>query len=141
RQVISNGAAFLENGTQSIDMTLGETIIFTLNGAGGLEINQGFQQRDLMLSTSTHQAEPAFRFEIYPNPTPNHIHITSDADELLLVTVYDLKGSPLLQQALAPPISSVSIDLQGLPAAPYFIYLTNANGQAIRTFSIQKINQ
>ena len=140
RQVIANSTHFMESGDLSINATLGEIAIATLGDPTGLSLGQGFHQGSLMI-TSTYEPFVDFDFQVFPNPTVATIFISADVDEDLTAQILDVTGRVLLSKELAFPVDRTPLNLQSLPAAHYFLKITDKTGTPIYISSIQKINQ
>lgn len=140
RQVVSNAGAEMENGDLSITWTMGEILTRHLEGnLQGLEISQGFHQGTVLL-VSTINYDVDMNFEVFPNPTTATVFITSDTEKNLTVSVVDLLGRVVGNHQLNYPIEKSAIDLTQLPAATYFLKVTDENNNLVYIFNLQKIN-
>ena len=139
RQVIANATHFFESGSLSLNGTVGEPTINTLEEAS-LSLGQGFHQGSLTI-TSTYQPFEDLKFQVYPNPTADRILISTSAEKPLHATIFDLTGSVLKEQALTYPIDQTAMHLGHFPSGHYFLKITDEKGLLIFSSSIQKINQ
>lgn len=138
RQVIANASHYMENGSLSLDATLGELIVTSLENTG-ISLSQGFHQGSLMI-TNTYEPFAHLDFQVFPNPTVASVQITSSSEEDLRAEVFDLTGRVLLRKTLAYPIDQSTLALDQLPAAHYFLKIMDRTGTPIFITSIQKIN-
>ena len=140
RQVIANATHNAESGNLTLNGTLGETAITTLESSSGLTVGQGFHQGSLMV-TNTYQAFSDLTFEVFPNPTADAVLITTSAEQPFTATIYDLNGRALILQELEFPIKRTPIRLRDFAAGHYFLKITDENGTPIFNSTIQKIDQ
>ncbi len=140
RQVIANATHFMESGNLSINGTLGELSVSTLDSDSDLSIGQGFHQGSLLI-TNTYEAFSDLEFSVFPNPTTEAVVITTTAEQPLTATIFDLTGRILLQQDIETLVEQTTVHLGKLPAGHYFMKITDENETPIFISSIQKINQ
>lgn len=140
RQVIANATHFMESGNLSLNGTLGEVSVTTLDSGSDLSIGQGFHQGSLLI-TNTYEAFSDLEFNVFPNPTIEEVVITTSAEQPLTATIFDLTGRILIQQEIENPKEQTTVHLGRLPAGHYFMKINDENGTPIFISSIQKINQ
>lgn len=139
REVIASATSSMENGTLLLNATLGETVIATLEGSNALSVSSGFHQADLIF-TNTYEPFSDLDVQVFPNPTSSSIRISTSSKDDVTVVVYNLMGQALLQKELMAPIEQAALSLDELPAAHYFLKITDKTGNPIFITSLQKIN-
>lgn len=87
--------------------------------------------RTSQLSIDEHQVE---NFQYFPNPVESYLHIKTESLPLDQITIFDLNGKMVLDQQ--PLKSTVSLDLNQLPAGVYFMTVRIENSQ--RTVKVVK---
>jgi len=139
RQVLSSAGETMEAGDLSLVSTVGEVVIETETD-NSLSLTQGFHQAALTI-VNTIDFDFGFNFSVFPNPTTELVYISSDATENLSLTIVDLEGRKLSTQELTLPIDKEAIDVASLPAAQYFLQISNASGKLLYMFTLQKITK
>lgn len=138
--VIGSTGMYLNSGTNSVEFTVGELAVTTLNSPGNL-ITQGFHQT-YTGSSYINENEVTFSIQAYPNPTIDELNITINGDISVEfnVDVYDSYGRKVLNVYTSSE-SKLKLSLAELAAGTYFISLVNAmNNQPIKTLRIQKLS-
>ena len=75
QEVISTQGDSYDNGTNTIDFTIGEPVIETVSD-GTNDATQGFHQTNLTI-TNIEDLDANFSVNIYPNPTSEVINLTT----------------------------------------------------------------
>lgn len=129
-EVIASAGASFSSSTVSIEWTLGE--IMTETYAGTIVLTQGFQQPALIITSINEPASPFGSVKVYPNPTVDGVFIEREKGQILQLTIYDMKGSLVMQRSIEPLLSQV--DLSALSEGVYTLRLTDGKryAQAIR---------
>ncbi|MEP7235512.1 MAG: T9SS type A sorting domain-containing protein, partial [Ignavibacteriota bacterium] len=125
-----NGASwkYLNNGNPNISgiLTADDTYLY---GGGPSVWRRPLQ--GLSASERTLQAES--NLHLYPNPASDEIsiHLTTQNEAQLILTIYDEKGMPVLTRTIEtdPNSSEQKISLIGLSEGRYYARLINLNGK------------
>lgn len=84
-------------------------------------------------STLTCNCNPVDAFQVWPNPAHStlYINISADAGTAAVIKLSDSKGARIRQQTsdLFPGNNLITMNLQGIPAAVYFVSVRYKNGQ------------
>lgn len=67
----------------------------------------------------------AIKFNIYPNPVQDILHIKSDKSKNLEVAIFDLLGKKVTHQKTTNGL--ITIDLQNIPSSNYFVKIISNN--------------
>lgn len=142
--VISNaGENFvLPNSGYTGSYTIGELLITTLRSDSNI-ITQGFQQADPVQSVSIHEELTSDQeIKVFPNPTANFVTFEINQLHVREIKVYlvDMLGRVLNSQSLKATSGQLVFDLSEMADSYYFLRAVNANGNAIGTYKVQKIN-
>jgi hypothetical protein len=132
----SGGEAIGSGGT--VSYTVGLPIYTTYSGAEG-EIAQGVQHAfEILMVTGTEENGIILEMDVFPNPTTSvlHLRVANYGLQDLTCQLYDTHGRLLDRR---PVISNMtSIPTEQLAAATYYLQVTNAAGQTLKTFQIIK---
>jgi hypothetical protein len=143
RQVIGSAGSYQEAGNLKLSATVGEAA-YTKVIEGTLTLFQGFQQPDGDDPVNLEDGLPVeVSYQIYPNPTADRLHVKVRTSQpiTLRFRLLSVKG----QVVPVPPDQlrgsgdlSGSLSLQGLPAGPYLLQITDAQGQVVKHHRILK---
>jgi len=138
QQVISTCGASFSDGTKSIDWTLGEMVIETMETNSEI-ITHGLHQTRLEVSTSEDHFPQSDFIMVYPNPAHDfiYLHLTGKDLKGMKYALYNATGSLLLEGTIEEEIKKISFI--PLPPAVYFIKMIKGE-QLIHTFKIIKTN-
>lgn len=129
----------------NLDWTLGEVAVAT--GFGGtIVLTQGFQQPYSVVTGLEEPAPLTLSYEIYPNPTRDRLYVEISSDRPIGVTATwtDRAGKAIAipdQQVRVSGSASMSFDLSRLAEGYYHLSLRDEDGQAIRSFTIQRLDR
>ncbi len=90
QEVISTQGDSYDNGTNTIDFTIGEPVIETVSD-GSNDVTQGFHQTNLTI-TNIEDLDVNFSVNIYPNPTSDVINLTIEKYEKITFQIFDMGG-------------------------------------------------
>lgn len=89
-----------------------------------------------MLGMNEHRKQPSIN--VFPNPTSGLIYIeTTNATNLVHVSVFDMKGQEIIKQSLNG--QKATVDLTSYPTGLYLVKATSSD--MIQNKIIQKQNQ
>jgi len=138
--VIANSGTYVSTGTNSLEFTLGELAVSTLNNTGNI-ITQGFHQT-YTGSSYINEEEVGFTVNVYPNPTYHEVNVVLNSLLPMEFTavVYDSYGRQIFNSSVSSS-SKLTLDFTTLAAGTYFITLHNSiNHLSIKTIQIQKLS-
>lgn len=94
-EAISSGGDSYSQPFGKMEVTIGETVIETLND-NNIFLTQGFQQSHFFAVAVEENTVPQDTgFSVYPNPATDELNILWNIDETVLIFLYDLKGKLL----------------------------------------------
>ncbi len=140
QKVIANSGTYTSSGGNSLEFTVGELVVSTLNVSGNI-LTQGFHQTYTGTSFINEQ-ELMFTVNVYPNPTVDNVNIVMSSSFPIEFTaaVYDSYGKYLFSSPVSDSCKE-SLSFIDLAAGTYFITLYNSvNHLSIKTIQIQKIS-
>lgn len=131
--VISNGGHYQKTGSISLEWTLGEFMVETLNGPTN-KITQGFHQTNItVVSTSNPGIEG---LSVYPNPFIDQIVIENSGPSEILFHLMSIDG-----KCVESKIFGNGTNLWQLNSIAPGVYLIEATDQSKRQqFVIEKIH-
>lgn len=137
-EVIASAGDHFENDDISLSWTLGEPVISTLNSE--IILTQGFHQ-DLYIITSIDEMDMSeYNIQIYPNPTPDFLNIefnkTQSTNEVMIIQLFDIKGSLIKEYKISGASNSTRINLQLFERSNYFLRININNN--IKNYKIVK---
>lgn len=135
QEVVATAGQTNVAGNLIVSQTIGETVIHSHEN--GVQVDQGFQQNEIMIISISEQPDQFIDVSIFPNPFAEHINVNSDQD-LDLVQVYDLAGSIVATQSMSSGLRSVQMDLSALSAGQYLLRVQSVNSNRSNTYSIIK---
>ena len=142
QSVISAAGDCNKNGNISLEWTVGETMVETINSGKGM-LTQGFHQP--LLIKKLPQVIPAlpvlpdYLFTIAPNPVISELTVTVDKRITTKVQVQltDLFGRTL--SLMAPSYNRYfKFSFQNHPSGTYYIFIRNEDGALLKSFSVIK---
>ena len=134
QEVISTQGDSYNNGTNTLDFTIGEPVIETVSN-GSNDLTQGFHQTNLVI-TKVEDLNVNFNVSIFPNPTSDLINLTFEKYEGFTLQLFDISGK-LLNQLLLSDIKTI-ISVTQYPKGSYLLTLTNKENKNIKTYQIIK---
>ena len=138
RQVVASAGDHLQSGSLTLDWTLGETMVETYESSNNLSLNQGFRVGSIIM-VGTFEPSNDLKFEAFPNPTSEIVYVSSNSNKRLSVAIVDLMGRTLSIQDIEFPVVKAPIYLSGLPAATYFLRISDKSGNANYILTILKM--
>ncbi|MEL6699613.1 MAG: T9SS type A sorting domain-containing protein [Bacteroidota bacterium] len=128
RYVLSQGGGEGISGTANLSSTLGEPIIYTLEGPANVTLSQGFQQR--VSQNASTKIELQSSFSLWPNPVEHELSIQLDnPPQSLSLLIYDISGKLLKNHDFGSmKQKTIKVDVQFLPPGIYLLEL-NLNGR------------
>ncbi|HPG06716.1 MAG: T9SS type A sorting domain-containing protein [Lewinellaceae bacterium] len=134
RFVIGSTGGLLNGEGISMDHTVGEVAVSTLDAAGYL-LTQGFHQGSLT-ATSVDRFLLDIRILVTPVPARDRLNIQLETNEAeITYQLIDLNGKPLGIRKTVPPASQVTheVDVSKLASGTYIIYFRESTGVAARS--------
>jgi hypothetical protein len=125
----------------SIDWTLGELSISTINGPSTM-ITQGFHQPKYVITAVDELTETIGKITVYPNPTSDIIYMKMTYDKIMAVQVRltDINGKLLWNEKYSGQNISESMSFESLSNGNYLLHFFIDGNKTKQTFKIQKIN-
>lgn len=139
-QVISSAGSRYQTNTMSIDWTLGELSITTIQGTSNI-ISQGFHQSRYIVTATDELSKDLRNISVYPNPTSDLIQMDISFDVVRSVHVYlkDVNGKQIWNNKYYGQQITESTSLSNLPNGMYFLSFIIDGNKSTQTFKIQKI--
>jgi hypothetical protein len=134
QEVIASQGNSYSNSSVSIDFTIGEVVIATLNNTGNT-LTQGFHQTNLTV-LAIDDFDINYQARVFPNPTQDLLQVEIQNFEGLNYKMYDIQGRQLSQQK----INSLNTSINTTPYAKglYLLVILNENNQLLKTYRIIK---
>lgn len=130
--VLASSGGEGENGSNSVEWTLGEMSIMTLS-QGQNSLTQGFHQPNLLIVNVGDQAD--LGLEIYPNPTQDRLIFNYAGSESLQFHLLDINGRTVTQGDIAPGQTEVGVER--IPSGHYIINVLSTDN-LIHSYKIEK---
>lgn len=134
QEVISTQGDSYDNGTNTIDFTIGEPVIETVSD-GTNDATQGFHQTNLTI-TNIEDLDVDFSVNIYPNPAADVINLTIEKYEKITYQIYDMGGKLVDQSTLTS--STTSLNVSDYPKGTYLLTLIESDKKKLKTYKIIK---
>jgi len=134
QEVISAQGDSYNAPAATIDFTIGETIISTLEGNQS-DLTQGFHQT-LLIINDVEDLEQDILVKIFPNPTSQTVTVQMDSQESVILSLYDMSGRLLEQIDAIKPVTH--IDLSSFTSTSYLLVVLDKNSNQSRSFKILK---
>lgn len=131
----SGGNASGSGGTATY--SIGQVFCTTNTGSTG-SVAQGVQQAYEIFNVGINKTTLNISLTVYPNPTTENltIHISNFNNELLYFQLIDLNGKLLNSGQVKA--QQTQINTSSLPAATYFVNISNQENQNVHSFKIIK---
>jgi hypothetical protein len=102
------------------------------NQRGGFKFYKSTILGKISLSTINDLKEQTFEAKIYPNPAKNKLTIETDLlNEKAQVSIINILGATVINQAMARGTQSATIDLINLNAGVYFVKIQTETGKQL----------
>ncbi len=134
QEVIATQGDSYTNGGNTIDFTIGETVIETVSGINN-RLTQGFHQT-LLTVTSVEDLDVTISVTIFPNPTSEDINLVVDKYEGVTFSLYDVVGKLLTKQTLTA--TNTNINISTYSKGVYLLKLSQKDNNKIKTYRIIK---
>ena len=135
QEVVSTQGESYSNGSGSIDYTIGEVVINTIDD-GTHTLTQGFHQTNWnFLGLDNHS--PNYSVVIFPNPTEDILNIETNMFENVTYSFFDSQGRLVLQDRLNSERTSIPVDF--FSTGNYQLILKK-NDIYLKTFKLVKTN-
>ncbi len=136
QQVVATGGDYHSNGTGSISYTVGEPITETVYSRDA-RLTQGFQQGFIYFVGIEPTPEPAYAWQVFPNPTISTATIIIEGIDNFDVLIYDTQGKLVQTYSLQSP---GTMDLATISAGSYHLQIVDVQGQLLGTSQLIKLN-
>lgn len=135
QEVIANAGSSYSNSEGSLDWTIGEPIVITLENNSNFA-TQGFHQTQLQV-TEIEEANTFYNVSVFPNPTQGNVEVKiEDLKEDLNIKVFDVSGKLVLQKPYTVNETTKTFDLNPFESGSYYLQLTGKENT--KTFTIIK---
>ncbi|MBX2814684.1 MAG: T9SS type A sorting domain-containing protein [Saprospiraceae bacterium] len=132
-QTIASTGHSHESSNLQMSATVGQSSIATVRSEDFI-LTQGFQQGDLLLSTSSENWLPIHGLHVYPNPFVDHLTLEfDDLSASLSYEIFRIDGPRVVRGMVDDKI----ISLESLPNGTYILALTDKSRR--QNLMIQKI--
>ncbi|GJM31130.1 MAG: hypothetical protein DHS20C18_01310 [Saprospiraceae bacterium] len=136
QSVVGNSGAFAQNnGFGNLHWTVGEVAVEQYTNT--FVLDQGFHQlyTDLLVTAVWEKHGETFTINLFPNPTSGWLNLECNAPGDKQILIHNLLGQKI--QAASFTDSWWHLDLSPYPTGIYLVTF-RFNGEAVRTFKIQK---
>lgn len=134
QEVIGSSGGTMNDGSISMDYTLGEVVIFT--GSNGTnDLTQGFHQTNWQFS-SIDVYQVNYTIALFPNPTTNNLVISTEQFEGLHYLIFDSNGKIILNGELQ--LAETTLDVSNLAQGKYTVTVSNQDSE-IQSYHLIKI--
>lgn len=139
--VISTAGEVFQGNSMSIEWTLGETAVTTINNSSN-QITQGFHQPYYVITSIGNIPSFVTQIDVFPNPTSDwlQINLLLDKNRKIEFQLYDLIGKMVWQSKNQGVEITEKKSLKDLPSSTYFLKLIIDNQPSNQVFKIQKLN-
>lgn len=139
-QILSSAGSSNQTKTMTVEWTLGELSITTINGSSSI-ITQGFHQPKYLITALDPLSEIGEKIIVYPNPTSDDVHMKMTFDKIMPVKVRltDSNGRLLWNKKYVGQNMDESTSFRNLPNGNYFLNFSFDNNSK-QTFKIIKTN-
>ena len=140
--IISSAGGVIETPSKTIEWTLGELAVTTVNTPSGM-YTQGFNQPLILQRLSSNNAVTPispYSISVFPNPTSTKftVHVDSKSDSKVYLHLMDISGKQLSLQVSGSLNENVTFDLSNYTSGLYLLRITDTSGILIETFKISK---
>lgn len=132
---INSGGGNASSGETEVSYSIGQTFYSYSSSENGANITEGVQQPFVIISSGILDA--TLTAEVYPNPAKDHfvLSINEETDIDFTAKLVDMSGRVIRTVRIMDPVTH--FDVESLPAAVYFLYLTD-DRNTMKTFKIIK---
>ena len=134
QEVISSQGDSYVNANNSLDFTIGESVVVTVTD-GTNTLTQGFHQT-LLTITSVEDFDVNFSVNIFPNPTTERVNLKIEKFEGLTYYLFDVTGK-LLKEAVVTEQHTV-VEVSDYPTGTYLLKLAGKENKSLKTNKIIK---
>jgi hypothetical protein len=134
QEVIATKGGRLTNTSATMDFTIGEVVIESLNGNSTV-MTQGFLQSNITIIAT---AISSFQYDIsvFPNPTSDVLVIETPGNSGVTYQLIDINGDVLSTNIITG--ESLKLDIQKHESGMYLLRLTHQNGEEHEVYQIIK---
>jgi len=139
QEVKTSGGGYYQQINGSMQFTIGEPLAETYTNSSA-KIYQGFEQGDYsIVSVIELPILNDLDVNLYPNPSSGifNVNIESNETSIFRIDVIDAKGQTIIHKEIISKTIEL-IDLSGLSSSIYYVSITNADKNYLKTFKIIK---
>lgn len=134
-QLVSSAGETYQNTKYQLEWSIGEIAVETLEGESRM-LTQGFHQGPLEISTLINNTDFDINMTVYPNPTSNYIHLTTESVvHNLKVNITNLNGITIYSCEI--DTSPWQFDFSNYASGTYILLVITKN-QTLKSFKIIK---
>ncbi len=134
QEVISNGGSSLSNGEYTIDFTIGEPVIETVQNDGKM-LTQGYHQPTLAI-IEVKQIDENFSAALFPNPATSFLNVELEAFDGVSFQLQDVNGKIIEQQGINQKVTSINV--KSLDRGVYMLKLVDENDNKLKSYKFLK---
>ena len=113
-------------------LTITNNLIFGTETVGSIEYPDSV--REVSIFGLTENQNPAFAFELFPNPTTEHVQLRFEQPVAGFIRVFDVNGRQVYEDAPSSVISSARIDVSAWNSGTYIVQFSDSQGTFARRF-------
>lgn len=134
QEVVSTQGDSYSNGSNIIDFTIGEAVIFT-GSDGTNELTQGFHQSNWSF-VGLEDLQSDLNVSIFPNPTSDELTITTSKKENYSYSIFDHSGRLISEGKLME--EETHLDVSNYASGQYSISVLSDSGNQLKLFKLIK---
>lgn len=141
RDVVSTAGDYFVGESGSLSWTLGEPIIETFS-SDDVILTQGFQQAYYQVVAVKDLDTDTYDVRLFPVPARDfiNIEITSNTEPTnLFLQLFDVMGNIVYEKTIENSTFLEKVFLTGYQTNMFFLKVTNASNQQVKTFKILKV--
>lgn len=140
RQVIGSSGTPISNGSNSLSLTIGESLVSNISSTNN-EVKQGFWNSSSIITLSTEDFTIAnLDVKIFPNPVVNEFTIKFNETTSLdyQISVYDINGKQQAIVSINNGETSKRINIENMANGVYLVNIAPKNSNNTITYRIIK---
>jgi len=120
---VSNGGEYLSNGSNSINVTIGEAVIGSITNSES--VHQGFWASTFSAETLDNSSFVAITNDlaIFPNPVTDILSLKSSTIKDFKYTIFNTEGKKIIKASIANGKLINTINLRALPSGLYLLQI------------------
>ena len=136
KEVISSSGLNIENGVNSINFTIGETVVGSMTSEYyESQLGNGYYPSLNLEALDISIIELNIHAKIFPNPSMDYIYLLYPDNSKFDVKILDINGKLVLEGEY---IKNQSIPIYNLSQGTYLVWITNQSNKQTNSYKILK---